>query len=115
MLTDAPLARVSGAQRLHVTYTPDEAGRHPATLILKQADAASADHHIALALHLYDREWHFYESLATRVPVRVPKCYGMLKSETSSQAQGVLLEDLCVPGANHSFKHSFNHSIQSFT
>jgi len=33
---------------------------------------ASNDHDVAMRLRLYEREWHFYEHMAWRVPVRVP-------------------------------------------
>lgn len=45
----------------------------PATAILKIASPGSADHDVAMRLHLYEREWHFYEHLSHRVPIRVPR------------------------------------------
>lgn len=72
----------------------------PRTAILKIASPASADHDVAMRLRLYEREWHFYEKLAIRVPVRVPKWLGSVKdAETGLITEGVLLEDLCIPGA----------------
>ena len=73
----------------------------PPTAIVKRACETGGDHAVALALKLYDREWHFYASgLAASVPVRVPRYLGSLLDEAqSSTTVGVLLEDLCVPGA----------------
>ena len=72
----------------------------PMTAILKIASPLSGDHDVALRLRLYEREWHFYEHLADRVPVRVPKHLGSVKDEaTGLITEGVLLEDLEIPGA----------------
>ncbi|KAJ1450850.1 kinase-like domain-containing protein [Pelagophyceae sp. CCMP2097] len=72
----------------------------PDTAILKIASPASADHDVAMRLRLYEREWHFYEHISHRVPIRVPKFLGSVKDvETGKITEGVLLEDLCVPGA----------------
>ena len=49
----------------------------PATAILKIASPVSNDHDVAMKLRLYEREWHFYETLSSRVPVRAtipPPC-----------------------------------------
>ena len=75
-------------------------GARPRTAILKIASPVSNDHDVALKLRLYDREWHFYETLSERVPVRVPTHLGSVKDEaTGLITEGVLLEDLEVPGA----------------
>ena len=72
----------------------------PETAILKIASPASADHDVAMRLRLYEREWHFYETLSHRVPIRVPRWLGSVKDvETGLTTEGVLLEDLDVPGA----------------
>ena len=72
----------------------------PATAILKIASPASADHDVAMRLRLYEREWHFYEQLSHRVTIRVPRYLGSVKdTETGLTTEGVLLEDLEVPGA----------------
>ena len=53
-----------------------------------------------MKLRLYEREWHFYEQLSHRVPVRCPKWLGSVKDvETGLTTEGVMLEDLDVPGA----------------
>ena len=72
----------------------------PETAILKIASPASADHDVAMRLRLYEREWHFYEQLSHRVTIRVPRYLGSVKdTETGLTTEGVLLEDLEVPGA----------------
>ena len=72
----------------------------PPTAILKIASPLSNDHDVAMRLRLYEREWHFYETLSSRVPVRVPVHLGSVKDEaTGLLTEGVLLEDLEIPGA----------------
>ena len=64
------------------------------------ASPMSNDHDVAMRLRLYEREWHFYEQLSHRVSVRVPTHFGSVKDEaTGLITEGVLLEDLEVPGA----------------
>ena len=83
--------------RVEVSYDKDGAG--PATAIIKRACESGGDHEVAVKLKLYDREWQFYESkLAAEVPVRVPGYLGSLRDATG-RTYGVLLEDLCQPGA----------------
>jgi len=71
----------------------------PPTLIFKGVDANCNDHQIALDLKLYDREWHFYETMQPVLcdALRSPKYFGTVVSE--GEKLGVLLEDLCIPGA----------------
>lgn len=71
----------------------------PKSLVLKSEMPTSNDHQVALELHLYDREWDFYENVSHLVPVRVPKYYATLMSSDGSHREGVLMEDLCIPGA----------------
>jgi len=79
---------------------PKSVADRPTTAILKMASPESNDHDVALRLRLYEREWHFYETLASRVPVRVPTHLGSIKDEaTGLITESVLLEDLEVPGA----------------
>ena len=79
---------------------PKSTGALPPTAILKIASPMSNDHDVALKLRLYEREWHFYETLSARVPVRVPKHLGSVKdAATGLVTEGVLLEDLEIPGA----------------
>jgi len=90
--------------RLEVEYVDADArdpqGKPlPTTLVLKMEMPHSNDHQVATDLHLYDREWHFYENLASLMPVRVPQYYATLMSEDGARREGVLMEDFCVPGA----------------
>ena len=79
---------------------PKSVVSRPRTAILKIASPLSNDHDVAMKLRLYEREWHFYETLASRVPVRVPTHLGSVKdAATGLLTEGVLLEDLEVPGA----------------
>ena len=78
---------------------PKSVKGRPATAILKMASPASNDHDVAMRLRLYEREWHFYEHMASRVPVRVPEWLGSVKDQaTGLHTEGVLLEDLEIPG-----------------
>ena len=90
------------ARRAHVGVDglPKAVIDRPLTAILKIASPLSNDHDVAMRLRLYEREWHFYETLSARVPVRVPLHLGSVKDEaTGLITEGVLLEDLEVPGA----------------
>ena len=79
---------------------PKSVQERPTSAILKIASPMSNDHDVAMKLRLYEREWHFYETLSSRVPVRVPNHLGSVKDEaTGLITEGVLLEDLEVPGA----------------
>ena len=60
---------------------PKSVADRPTTAILKMASPESNDHDVALRLRLYEREWHFYEHMASRVPVRVPMHLGSVKDE----------------------------------
>ena len=84
----------------NVTSLPKAVISRPLTAILKIASPMSNDHDVAMKLRLYEREWHFYETLSSRVPIRVPQHLGSVKDEaTGLITEGVLLEDLEVPGA----------------
>lgn len=79
---------------------PKSVSFRPPTAILKIASPLSNDHAVAMRLRLYEREWHFYETLASRVPIRVPTHLGSVKdAATGTITEGVMLEDLGVPGA----------------
>lgn len=60
---------------------PKSVADRPTTAILKMASPESNDHDVALRLRLYEREWHFYENMASRVPIRVPMHLGSVKDE----------------------------------
>ena len=47
-------------------------------------------------LDLYNREYHFYESISALVPISVPHFYGIVKN-TDNQNIGILLENLNTP------------------
>ena len=47
-------------------------------------------------LDLYNREYHFYESISELVPIRVPQFYGIVKNH-EKQKIGILLENLNTP------------------
>jgi len=92
-------ARQLGELAVEAQLPKSVAGR-PATAILKMASPMSNDHDVAMRLRLYEREWHFYEQMASRVPVRVPEHMGSVKDlATGLITEGVLLEDLEIPGA----------------
>ena len=72
----------------------------PQTCVLKTEAPGSADHNTALKLHLYEREWHFYTTMNSLVPVRVPAFYGAVEPEDGKDGiVGVLMEDLALPGS----------------
>ena len=94
------LARQARTSHEDDNLLPKSVHERPPTAILKIASPLSNDHDVAVRLRLYEREWHFYETLASRVPVRVPTHLGSIKDEaTGLITEGVLLEDLEVPGA----------------
>ena len=81
-------------------HLPKSVMSRPPTAILKIASPHSNDHDVAMRLRLYEREWHFYETLSSRVPIRVPVHLGSVKDQaTGLLTEGVLLEDLEIPGA----------------
>lgn len=64
--------------RLHVTYERaqrDDGPQRPATLILKTASPAEQNRVAAVAYGFYRREVRFYEDIAGRLTLRVPRCY----------------------------------------
>ena len=90
-------ARKTDSTAVHL---PKSVLERPTSAILKIASPMSNDHDVAMKLRLYEREWHFYEHLSSRVPIRVPQHLGSVKDEaTGLITEGVLLEDLEVPGA----------------
>jgi len=71
----------------------------PDSMVLKMEMPNSNDHQVAEELRLYEREWHFYEHIASLMPLRVPRHFATLLSEDGARKEGVLMEDLCLPGA----------------
>ena len=91
--------------RLQIEYD-DGAGsdtgerKRPRSCVLKAEAPGSSDHQTALNLHLYDREWHFYQTMSSLVPVRVPEFYGAVeRADGKGDICGVLMENLMIPGA----------------
>jgi len=99
-MTSAKAEAVSRKNEAGGVVLPKSVASRPSSAILTIASPLSNDHDVAMKLRLYEREWHFYETLAARVPVRVPLHLGSVKDEaTGLITEGVLLEDLEVPGA----------------
>jgi len=74
--------------------------KFPTSCVMKAEAPESSDHQTAVDLHLYDREWHFYQVMSPLVPVRCPKFYAAVPhTEGKGGVMGVLMEDLCIPGA----------------
>jgi hypothetical protein len=80
---------------------PKSVAERPTSAILKIASPLSNDHDVAMKLRLYEREWHFYEHLSSRVPVRVPQHLGSVKDEATGLitegARFALELRLCAP------------------
>ena len=81
-------AKVLGIGAKRVLSLPKSVVARPATAILKIASPLSNDHDVAMRLRLYEREWHFYETLSSRVPIRVPTHLGSVKDEATGQKKG---------------------------
>eukprot|EP00471_Norrisiella_sphaerica_P013152 CAMPEP_0184499302 /NCGR_PEP_ID=MMETSP0113_2-20130426/41146_1 /TAXON_ID=91329 /ORGANISM="Norrisiella sphaerica, Strain BC52" /LENGTH=926 /DNA_ID=CAMNT_0026887159 /DNA_START=1 /DNA_END=2781 /DNA_ORIENTATION=+ len=80
--------------------TEKEPDKYPTSCVLKAEAPNSSDHQTALNLHLYDREWHFYQTMSKLVPVRCPKYYASIEhADGKGRTMGILMEDLCIPGA----------------
>lgn len=48
---------------------------------------------MASSLHLYEREYYFYESVSKYINISIPKCYGILKDDYF-KSKGIILENL---------------------
>ncbi len=81
------------ADVLSVTLTLDGT---PTEAILKLAgENDSPLNKMAHFLNLYDRENYFYESIAPFIPVKAPKCYGLLRDPSVGyKPLGFMLEDM---------------------
>lgn len=83
--------------RLKVEYDVDDA-KLPPTVVIKLEEVECSDHEIASELHLYEREWLFYDKISASVRdagVLCPKYFGPVKRANGSVV-GVVLEDLCI-------------------
>ena len=78
--------------RLHLTWVGASA-EAPATVIAKLPTTAEANRNVGMLLGLYEREHRFYADAATRVPVRVPRCY-FNSGAADEGSYLLLLEDL---------------------
>jgi HAD superfamily hydrolase (TIGR01509 family) len=81
------------ADVLSVTLTLDGT---PVSTILKLAgENDSPLNKMAHFLNLYDRENYFYESIAPFIPIKAPKCYGLLRDPNAGyKPLGFMLEDM---------------------
>lgn len=78
--------------RLHLSYSgvPTTA---PATVIAKLPTNAEANRNVGMALGLYARENHFYDTVAESVPFAVPACYVSLSDPDAGEFL-LIMEDL---------------------
>ena len=78
--------------RLHIRYAPGS-GAGPASLVAKLPPTLPASKEIGLRLGFYENEIHFYEQVAGRLAVNLPKRYysGM---DTERHDYALLLEDM---------------------
>ena len=98
--TSAKAEAVSRKNEAGGVVLPKSVASRPSSAILKIASPLSNDHDVAMKLRLYEREWHFYETLADRVPVRVPQHLASVKDEaTGLITEGALPRQGC--GARH--------------
>lgn len=71
--------------RVAITYDrPNVAA--PKSLIIKVSSSEETYRQIGALYHAYERELHFYESVAPRSPIRLPRCFGreILPADDSS-------------------------------
>ena len=52
---------------------------------------------MAKTLNLYDREYYFYDYIAKYLPIKYPKCYGLIKDNNYDNV-GILMENLVSEG-----------------
>lgn len=78
--------------RWRLTYDRDEA-EAPRSLVVKISSTDDLYRRIGNFYDAYEREFHFYRTIAPTAPIRLPACYG-LEVERESGAHVMLLEDL---------------------
>ena len=78
--------------RLRLTYDVHETGV-PASLIGKFPTLDPGGRQICRMFQFYEREVRFYRELASRLPIRVPRCYGSIM-DVAADDYLILLEDL---------------------
>ena len=87
---------LSECARLQLTYEgPTDPELHPGVAVLKICKSLESNRESAIELDAYKLELDFYESLASKVPLRVPKCHGLYRHrDRPNELFGILLEDL---------------------
>lgn len=90
---------ICATRRVQIGYDDGADVKWPRTAVVKSIDERCEDHSIAQSLKLYDREFHYYETLQPLLHgvVRSPKYLGTVTMH--GEKHGVLMEDLQVPGA----------------
>jgi hypothetical protein len=78
--------------RLRLTYDVPEPGA-PASLVGKFPTLDPGGRQICQMFQFYEREVQFYRELASRMPIRVPRCYGSVM-DVAADDYLILLEDL---------------------
>lgn len=81
-----------GLGRLSVEYDRDSESA-PKTLIAKLPSAHAPTRNLLTALGVYEREVRFYQSVASEIPMRTPKCF-VASFDSESKGFILLLEDL---------------------
>ena len=78
--------------RVKLTYDTNEAGA-PASLIAKFPAAALENREVAMFFRFYEREVRFYEQIAGKIDLRIPRCY-FSHFDPATGDYVLLLEDL---------------------
>lgn len=91
-LSYAPIGIGHTADTFKVELEWDDPATQPRSLIAKIPSLDAQSSQTASALGAYEREAMFYERLAPRTDVSVPRYYGVI--EYNGQRSGLLLEDL---------------------
>ena len=78
--------------RLILNY--DRKEKHaPDSLVIKVSSTDATYQRIGDFYHAYEREFHFYETIAPNTPIRLPRCFGR-EVDPQTNAHLLLLEDL---------------------
>lgn len=91
-MTYRPIGLGHSADSYRVQLEWSTAGAAPSSLVAKVPSVDAQSLGTSASLGLYERECRFYEELAPRTDVRVPRLFGVLSS--AGQRTGLLLEDL---------------------
>ncbi len=79
--------------RVHLGYGPGVSPGAPATVIVKVPTADPGGRMIGQMMRLWEREHRFYQEVAPRLQVRVPKVYANL-ADPATGSYALVLEDL---------------------